>query len=94
MLYADDLCLTSDLPDQLQLILDRLHTYAQLKRLVINAAKSEIVHFDSGGDKMPVSTLGGAHLACADPFRYLGMLFTKHRNPQATAEYMCAPSLA
>eukprot|EP00983_Pelagomonas_calceolata_P058692 1145600-Pelagomonas_calceolata.AAC.2 len=25
MLYADDLCLTSDVPDQLQLMLDRLH---------------------------------------------------------------------
>eukprot|EP00983_Pelagomonas_calceolata_P065826 1148761-Pelagomonas_calceolata.AAC.1 len=29
MLYADDLCLASNQPDQLQLMLDRLHTYAQ-----------------------------------------------------------------
>eukprot|EP00983_Pelagomonas_calceolata_P116091 1160267-Pelagomonas_calceolata.AAC.6 len=37
---------------------------------------------------------GGAQLACADYFRYLGMLFTKQRNLQATTEYMCAPFLA
>eukprot|EP00983_Pelagomonas_calceolata_P016604 523918-Pelagomonas_calceolata.AAC.2 len=33
MLYADDLCLASNLPGQLQLMLDRLHTYAQRKGL-------------------------------------------------------------
>eukprot|EP00983_Pelagomonas_calceolata_P029853 933997-Pelagomonas_calceolata.AAC.1 len=85
MLYADDLCLTSNLLGQLQLMLDRLHTYAQRKGLVINAAKSEIVHFNSKGDNVPVFTLGGARLGCADSLRYLGMLFTKQRNPQATA---------
>mmetsp|Transcript_418 Transcript_418/g.1002 ORF Transcript_418/g.1002 Transcript_418/m.1002 type:complete len:905 (+) Transcript_418:594-3308(+) len=63
MLYADNLCLTSNLPDQLQLMLDRLHTYAQWKGLVINTAKSEIVHFNSKGDNVPVFTLGGARLA-------------------------------
>eukprot|EP00983_Pelagomonas_calceolata_P023238 732356-Pelagomonas_calceolata.AAC.1 len=51
------------LTDQLQLMLVRLHTYAQRKGLVINAAKSEIVHFNSWGDNVPVSTLGGARLA-------------------------------
>eukprot|EP00983_Pelagomonas_calceolata_P023761 748029-Pelagomonas_calceolata.AAC.1 len=57
MLYADDLCLTSNLPDQLQLMFDRLHMYAQRKGLMINAAKSEIVHFNSRGDNVPVFTL-------------------------------------
>eukprot|EP00983_Pelagomonas_calceolata_P050489 1141995-Pelagomonas_calceolata.AAC.2 len=94
MLYADDLCLTSNLLNQLQLMLDRLHMYAQRKGLVINAAKSEIVHFNSRRNNVPVFTLGGARLACADSFRYLDMLFTKQRNLQASAEYMCAPFLA
>eukprot|EP00983_Pelagomonas_calceolata_P016543 522380-Pelagomonas_calceolata.AAC.1 len=60
MLYADDLCLTSNLPDQLHLMLDRLHTYAQRIGLVINAAQSKIVRFNSRGDHVPVFTLGGA----------------------------------
>eukprot|EP00983_Pelagomonas_calceolata_P010665 345066-Pelagomonas_calceolata.AAC.1 len=82
MLYADDLCLTSNVPNQLQLMLDRLHAYAQRKGLVTNAAKSEIVHLNSRGNNLPVFTYGGARLACADSFRYLGMLFTKQRNFQ------------
>eukprot|EP00983_Pelagomonas_calceolata_P008664 282580-Pelagomonas_calceolata.AAC.1 len=52
-LYADDLCFTSNFPDQLQLMLDSLHTYAQRKGLVINTAKFEIVHFNSKGDNVP-----------------------------------------
>eukprot|EP00983_Pelagomonas_calceolata_P125799 1161238-Pelagomonas_calceolata.AAC.5 len=74
MLYADDLYLTSNLPDQLQLMLDRLQTYAQQEGLVINDAKSEIFHCNSRGDNVPVFTLGGAPLACEDSCRYLGML--------------------
>eukprot|EP00983_Pelagomonas_calceolata_P086313 1156733-Pelagomonas_calceolata.AAC.4 len=64
------------------------------KRLVINAAKSEIVHFNLRGNNVPVVTLAGARLARADSFRDLGMLFTKQRNLQASADYMCAPFLA
>eukprot|EP00983_Pelagomonas_calceolata_P033719 1056124-Pelagomonas_calceolata.AAC.1 len=79
------LCLTSNQPDQLQLMLDRLHVYAQRRGLVTNVAKSEIVHFNSRGDNVPIFTLGGARLACADSFKYLGMLFTKQRNLQASA---------
>eukprot|EP00983_Pelagomonas_calceolata_P129221 1161588-Pelagomonas_calceolata.AAC.3 len=86
--------LTSNVPDQLQPMLDRLNVYAQRKGLVINAAKSQIVHFNLRGENVPVFTLGGARLLCADPFRYLGMLFTKQHNFQATAEHMCAPFLA
>eukprot|EP00983_Pelagomonas_calceolata_P022220 698782-Pelagomonas_calceolata.AAC.1 len=57
MLYADDLCLTSNVPDQLLLMPDRLHAYAQRKELVINADKSEIVHLNSSGNNVPVFTL-------------------------------------
>eukprot|EP00983_Pelagomonas_calceolata_P005335 173924-Pelagomonas_calceolata.AAC.1 len=77
-------CLTSNMPDQLQLMLDRLHAYAQRKELVINAAKSEIVHFNPRGDNLPVFTLGRVCLAYADSFRYLGMLFTKKRKTRTT----------
>eukprot|EP00983_Pelagomonas_calceolata_P053060 1143132-Pelagomonas_calceolata.AAC.2 len=66
----------------------------QRKGLVINFAKSEIVHFNSRGNDVSVFTLGGTRLACADSFKYLGMLLTKQRNFQAFAEHMCAPFLA
>eukprot|EP00983_Pelagomonas_calceolata_P133351 1161956-Pelagomonas_calceolata.AAC.28 len=75
MLYADDLCLTtgSNQPDQLQLMLHGLHACAQRKGMVINTAKSEVVHLmvtmvtmggdlQPGGDNVPVFMLGGVWL--------------------------------
>ena len=49
MLYADDLTLTANDHCALQKMLDRLHVYAQRKHLIINTAKSEVVHFNSSG---------------------------------------------
>eukprot|EP00983_Pelagomonas_calceolata_P049374 1141487-Pelagomonas_calceolata.AAC.4 len=44
MLCADDLCPTTNWPDQLQMMLDRLHVCAQWKELVMNLTKPEITH--------------------------------------------------
>eukprot|EP00983_Pelagomonas_calceolata_P006685 219234-Pelagomonas_calceolata.AAC.1 len=41
MLYADDLTLMATDPVALQTMLNRLHSYAQRKHLIINTAKSE-----------------------------------------------------
>jgi len=43
MLYADDLSLTVNEPDQLQMMLDRLSAYALRKGLIVNTSKSEAV---------------------------------------------------
>ncbi len=71
-LYADDLCLTANRPDQLQTMLDRLDGYARRKGLTINTAKSEVVHFISHGCNVPAFSVGGAPLASKDSFKYLG----------------------
>ncbi len=47
MLYADDLSLSANEPDQLQMILDRLSAYALRKGLIVNTSKSEVVHLNS-----------------------------------------------
>eukprot|EP00983_Pelagomonas_calceolata_P020107 634720-Pelagomonas_calceolata.AAC.1 len=94
MLYADDLCLTANHPTELQIMLDRLHGYAQRKGLIINVSKSEVVHFNSEGNNVPIFMLGGAQLMRAEPFKYLGMLFAKHMNSFSSSEYICAPFLA
>ena len=54
MLYADDLCLTANRPDELQRMLDALHAYAQRKGLIINVSKSEVVPFNSKGNNVAV----------------------------------------
>jgi len=66
MLYADDLCLTANQANQLQLMLNRLSGYALRKGLIVNTSKSEVVHFNSRGTNVPVFTLGGPHLANKD----------------------------
>jgi len=58
MLYADDLTLTVNDHNALHKMLDRLHVYAQRKHLIINTAKSEVVHFNSSGPDVPVLRTG------------------------------------
>jgi len=86
MLYADDLSLTANEPDQLQMMLDRLSAYALRKGLIVNTSKLEVVHFNSRSTRVPVFTIGGSQLAKKDSFKYLGMIFTKTHNMAAAAE--------
>eukprot|EP00983_Pelagomonas_calceolata_P020936 657886-Pelagomonas_calceolata.AAC.1 len=63
MLYTDDLTLMANDPVALQAMLKRLHVYAQRKHLVINTAKSEVVHFNSSESDLLVFRIGGVPLA-------------------------------
>lgn len=95
LLYADDLCLVANDERQLQLMLDRLSEYAPAKHLVINAAKSEVVHFNTNANsRVPTFRLGSHALACKDSFRYLGMLFTRRLNMSASADHAVQPFMA
>eukprot|EP00983_Pelagomonas_calceolata_P007387 240722-Pelagomonas_calceolata.AAC.1 len=53
LLYADDLCLTSNWPNNLQAMLNRLKTYARQKFLTVNTKKSVTFCFNSKTDKSP-----------------------------------------
>ena len=44
MLYADDLGLTTNDPGEMQMMLNKLRTYAEKRGLTVNTAKSEVVH--------------------------------------------------
>eukprot|EP00983_Pelagomonas_calceolata_P006251 207064-Pelagomonas_calceolata.AAC.1 len=69
MLYADDLTLMANDFVASQAMLNRLHAYAQRKHLVINSAKSEVVHFNSSGSDLPVFRIGGVPLAHKESFK-------------------------
>eukprot|EP00983_Pelagomonas_calceolata_P088285 1157169-Pelagomonas_calceolata.AAC.1 len=87
MLYVDDLSFTTNRTDQLQCMLDRLRGYAARKGLTVNAAKSEVVHFNSrAGSQLPTCRYGEDQLANTDSFKYLGMHFTHNGNIVAAAE--------
>eukprot|EP00983_Pelagomonas_calceolata_P032016 1004742-Pelagomonas_calceolata.AAC.1 len=53
-------------------MLDRLDLYARRKHLVVNTAKSEVVHFNSSRSNLPVFSIAGVPLASKESLKYLG----------------------
>eukprot|EP00983_Pelagomonas_calceolata_P034904 1093630-Pelagomonas_calceolata.AAC.1 len=72
-------------------MLNRLHAYAERKHLIVNTAKSEVVHFNSSGSDLPVFRNGGVPLAHKEYFRYLGMMFHKCMNTAKSPEHATGP---
>ena len=76
----------------MQIMLSRLAVYARNKHLIVNTSKSEVVHFNSAGENVPVFDVGGATLHHKDSFRYLGMVFYRTLNmalPTDHASFSC-----
>ena len=94
MLYADDLNLLTNEPRDMQIMLSWLAKYARNKHLIVNTSKSEVVHFNSAGENVPVFYVGGATLQHKDSFRYLGMVFHRTLNMAKSAEHASRPFLA
>ena len=94
MLYADELTLTANDNDALQKMLDHMHVYAQRKHLIINTAKSEVVHFNSSGPHVPVLRVGGVPLIHKQCFKYLGMMFHKRMSMAKSSEHAAGPFMA
>ena len=94
MLYADDLTLLTNEPREMQIMLSRLAVYARNKHLIVNTSKSEVVHFNSAGENVPVFDVGGATLHHKDSFRYLSMVFYRTLNMAKSAEHAARPFLA
>jgi len=86
MLYADDMTLLTNELRDMQIMLSRLAVYARNKHLIVNTSKSEVVHFNSAGENVPVFDVGGATLHHKDYFRYLGMVFYRTLNTAKSAE--------
>jgi len=85
MLYAADLALLYNEAGALQIMLSRLNVYARKKHL-INVVKSEVVHFNSIGNNLPVFTIGSDTFAYMDSFNYHGMMFNRTLNMAKSAE--------
>jgi len=78
----------------MQIMLSRLAVYARNKHLIVNTSKSEVVHFNSAGENVPVFDVGGATLHHKDSFRYLSMVFYRTLNMAKSAEHAARPFLA
>ena len=94
MLYADDLTLLTNEPRDMQIMLSRLAVYARNKHLIVNTSKSEVVHFKSVGENVPVFDVGAATLHNKDFSRYLGMVFYRTLNMAKSTEHASRPFLS
>ena len=76
LLYADDLVILAESPQDLQALLDALHSFCRLNGMTVNIKKSDALVFNppSGFSKPPI-LYNGNELTWQSSFIYLGMLF-------------------
>jgi hypothetical protein len=81
LLYADDLVLLAETPQELQLMMDKLHLFCQYNDMTVNTKKSECVVFNKSvlTDQRDVTvTYDGDKMVFRSRFVYLGMLFEEN----------------
>lgn len=79
LLYADDLALMAETPQQLQGMLDCLDEFCDACCMTVNVKKTEIVIFNRelAPVKVPEWTLKGHNIPVKPEFRYLGIFFAQ-----------------
>ena len=78
LLYADDIVVFANTPDDLQTGLDILYDYCLKWKLTINVSKTKVMIFRKGG-VLPGNlafTYNGIPLEIVSQFKYLGIVFT------------------
>lgn len=87
LLYADDLALVAESPEQLQSMLNCLQTFCEASSMFVNRRKSEVVVFNSHclptRSRAPEFVFDGQPLANTDAYKYLGLIFRDGRPTRA-----------
>ena len=78
LLYADDLVLLGESPEQLQLLLDCLSDFCKTYEMAVNVAKSDVVIFNRKHAPaiLPDWIYNGESLPVKPEFKYLGIKFS------------------
>ena len=87
--YADDIVLISLTADGLQRLLDIVMTWCHNWRVLINVAKTKVVHFQRKGTTRTsrVFTLGD-HLEITSEYKYLDTMLNEHMNIEKMSEIL------
>ena len=88
LLFADDIVLIAENPNDLQVLLNILSAWCKLNGMVINGTKSNIVHFrtPSVPRSDSVFTVGGINLDVVESYKYLGLVLTEFLDYSKTAK--------
>ena len=79
LLFADDIVLIAEHPNDFQVLLNILSAWCKLNGMVINVTKSNIVHFltPSVPRSDSVFTVGDINLDVVESYKYLGLILTE-----------------
>ena len=79
LLFADDIVLLAENPEDLQVLLNTLSIWCKLNGMVINGSKSNIVHFRTPSISRSdvVFKVGDITLDVVESYKYLGLILTE-----------------
>ena len=88
LLFADDIVLLAENPNDLQVLLNILSTWCKLNGMVINGTKSNIVHFRTPSVPRTdtVFTIGDVNLDVVESYKYLGLILSEFLDFSKTAK--------
>ena len=91
LLYADDMVIIGDSPNNLQQLLDKLHTWCNKWRLKVNQSKTNVVHFRTSRTRQTdqVFNFGHFELETVSRYKYLGVILDENLSYN-----ICASALA
>ena len=76
--YADDIALTSNTADNLQIQLNKFYDYTRFRGLKLNTDKTKVMVFiSSGNSTIPTFTYDSTPLELVTEFKYLGITLTR-----------------
>jgi hypothetical protein len=76
LLFADDTALVADSARELQMLLDLIEEYLQMKKLQLNVMKTKVVVFSKRNEKIDnIFVFGGQQLEVVEKIKYLGYIF-------------------
>ena len=73
ILYADDTVILAESPTKLQMSLDAMQSYCNIRKLNINTSKTKVVIFSRG--KYPKFNFRNSSIVVIDNSTYLGIVF-------------------
>ena len=90
LLYADDIVLLAETPEDLQSLLDTLHGWCRLNGMTVNPQKSNVIHFRPKCiPRCPfIFMCGDSVITTTGQYKYLGLIINEYMDYSITAKFV------